>query len=209
MRVIMVTHLALPELDTPVKLVLDVGDPLSDKAYQDFCAANPDLNFERTAEGEIIIVPPAGGESSDREADVISQLRMWAKADRRGRAFGSSVQFILPSGAARSPDAAWVSKERLARLTKQQRREFLKLVPEFVVEVRSPTDRLRAAQRKMEQEWMANGVDLGWLIDGDAETIYVYRTAQPMEKKKGLKELAGEGPVKGFVLDLTEIWEGL
>ena len=205
----MVTHVALPKMEAPVKLVLDTDHPLSDKAYADFCAANPDLRLERTAQGEIIIVPPAGGESSYRSVTLAAQLERWAKRNSRGRAFDSSVQFILPSGAGRSPDAAWVSKERLARLTKQQRREFLRLVPEFVVEVMSPTDRLRAAQRKMEEEWIANGVDLGWLIDGDTETVYVYRADRAVEKKKGLRKLAGEGPVKGFVLDLTAIWEGL
>jgi Uma2 family endonuclease len=203
----MVTHVALPALKTPAKLVLN-PDGLSDKAYADFCAANPDLNLERTAEGEIIIVPPAGAESSFRELEVGSQLRSWAHRDGRGRAFSPSVQFTLPSRAARSPDAAWVSREKLDGLTKAQRREFLKLVPEFVVEVLSPSDRLGDAQEKM-REWMANGVELGWLIDADVETVYIYRPGRPVEKKKGLRKLAGEGPVKGFVLDLRAIWQGL
>jgi len=205
----MVTHVALPALVAPAKLILDPDRPLSDKAYADFCAANPDLRLERNAQGEIIIVPPPGGESSYRSLTVAAQLERWSRRNGRGRAFDSSVQFILPSGAFRSPDAAWVSNERLARLTKQQRRQFPKLVPEFVVEVMSPSDRLSAAQRKMQEEWIGNGVDLGWLIDGDTETVYVYRASQAVEKKKGLRKLAGEGPVKGFALDLTAIWEGL
>lgn len=96
------------------------------------------------------------------------------------------------------PGRAWVSKEKLANLTKQQRREFLRLAPEFVVEVMSPSDRLRAAQQEMDQEWMANGVELGWLIDADSETVHVYRQRRKVEAKKRLQKLAGEGPVKGF-----------
>jgi Uma2 family endonuclease len=203
----MVTNVALPKLKGPIKLVPDRQNRFSDKAYADFCAANPDLLLERTAERDIVIVPPPGGESAYRENQVANQLTNWADADGRGYSFNASVQFILPSGAYRSPDAAWVSSERMAQLTKEQRRGFLRLVPEFVVEVMSPTDRLSAAQRKME-EWMANGVDLAWLIDGDAETAYVYRRNRSLEKRKGLRKLAGEGPVNGFVLDLKRIWQG-
>jgi Uma2 family endonuclease len=204
----MVTNVALPKLKAPLKLVPLPEEPFTDKAYADFCAANPDLRLERTAEGEIVIVPPVGGESSFREGRVLKQLALWTDRDGRGEFFTPSVQFVLPSGACRSPDAAWVSKERLALLTKGQRREFLRLAPEFVVEVMSPTDRLAAAQRKME-EWIANGVELGWLIDGDAETVHIYRRDRAVEKKKSVRKLAGEGPVRGFVLDLKRIWHGL
>jgi Uma2 family endonuclease len=201
----MVTHVALPQLKAPVKLVPD--GRFSDKSYADFCAANPDLRLERTAEGEIVIVPPPGAESAYRENEVANQLTNWAKADGRGHPFNASAQFMLPSGASRFPDAAWVSKERMARVTKRQRRGFPPVVPEFVVEVMSPSDRFSAAHRKME-EWMANGVELGWLIDGDTETVYIYRRDRPVERKKGLRKLGGEGPVSGFVLDLKPVWQG-
>jgi Uma2 family endonuclease len=204
----MVTNVALPKLNGPIKLVLDRKSRFTDKAYADFCAANPDLRLERTAEGEIIIVPPVGGESSYRETQVAAYLTVWADSDGRGHAFGSNVQFSLPSGAYRSPDAAWVSNERLAPISDRQRRGFLPVVPEFVTEVMSPSDRLSAAQRKME-EWMANGVELAWLIDGDAETAYIYRSDRPVEKKRSVRKLACEGPVNGFVLDLKRIWQGL
>ena len=154
-------------------------------------------------------MPPPGGESSFRESNVARQLGNWAERDGRGQAFGPGLQFILPSGAYRSPDAEWVSKEKLTNLTKEQRRQFLRLVPEFVIEVMSPSDRLRDAQQKMDQEWMANGVELGWLIDADSETVYIYRQGRKVDTKKRLQKLAGEGPVKGFVLDLKTIWEGL
>jgi Uma2 family endonuclease len=204
----MVTNVALPKLKGPVKLVFDGQARFTQKAYADFCAANPDLRLERTAEGEIVIVPPVGGESSFREGQVLKQLAQWTDRDGRGEFFTPSVQFVLPSAAYRSPDAAWVSKERLARLTKGQRREFLRLVPEFVVEVMSPSDRLSAAQCKME-EWIANGVELGWLIDGDAGTVYIYRRGRTVELKKGVRKLTGEGPVTGLVLDLRRVWQGL
>lgn len=181
---------------------------LSDEQYWEFCAANPDLRFERTAEGEIVIVPPAGGESDYRTLKLGGRLDIWSVADGRGKAFGSSVQFLLPDGSGLSPDAAWVSNESLAKLSKAQRQRFLRLSPEFVIEVMSPSDRLKTAQAKMEQ-WIANGVQLAWLIDGDARTVYVYRPAQTAEVRRGIAEVAGEGPVAGFVLDLGPIWEGL
>jgi Uma2 family endonuclease len=117
------------------------------------------------------------------------------------------VQFLLPDGSGLSPDAAWVSNEAWAALTRKQRRQFPPVCPEFVVEVMSASDRLRAAKAKMER-WIANGVQLGWLIDGDAKTVYIYRPGRTAEKRRGILELAGEGPVEGFVLDLGPIWAG-
>jgi Uma2 family endonuclease len=201
-------HVALPELESPVKLLMDPEHPLTDDQYFAFCAANSSLNIERTARGEIVIVPPAGGESDYRNTQLATRLTMWAMQDGRGTAFGSSVEFILPSSAALSPDAAWVLREKIDRLTKEERRKFLRLVPDFVAEVMSPSDRLPTVHAKMD-EWIANGVPLGWLIDGDAQTVYVYRIGRPMEKLTGLTSLPGDGPITGFVLDLTAIWAGL
>jgi Uma2 family endonuclease len=115
---------------------------------------------------------------------------------------------MLPDGSARSPDAAWVSNKSLRRLTWQQRKQFPRLCPEFVVEVMSPSDRLKPAKAKMEF-WIANGAQLGWLIDGDRETVYVYRPRHPVQVRRGIQQLEGEGPVKGFVLQLRSIWKGL
>jgi Uma2 family endonuclease len=142
---------------------------------------------------------------------VIAALVQWARIDGRGTAFGSSVQFLLPDGSGLSPDAAWVSNERLLRLSKNEKRVFPHLVPEFVVEVMSPSDRLAAAQKKM-RLWAANGVELGWLIDGDARRVYVYRGALGNAEPRLVADsesIVGEGPVDGFVLQLEEIWEGL
>jgi Uma2 family endonuclease len=202
-------QLVLPESTESAKLTLEPSPTVSDDAYYNFCMANPDLRIERTPEGEIIVVPPAGGESDYSSLDAGSQLKGWSRVDGRGRAFGSSVAFLLPSGAAYSPDAAWVSKSRLSKLTRAQRRKFLPVVPEFVIEVMSPSDRLKAAKEKM-LAWLAEGVELAWLIDGDHETVYIYRTgSQQPEQRTGITMLAGEGPVAGFELDLQDIWAGL
>jgi len=201
-------QVVLPEQALPAKLILNPELRMSDDEYFDFCMANANVRFERTAQGEIIIVPPAGFESDNRNVEVSSQLTVWAKRDGRGKTSGPSAEFILPSGAAYSPDAAWTSNERLAKTTKEQRRKFPRLCPEFVVEVMSPSDRLKSAQEKM-QDWMANGVQLAWLIDGDNQTVYISRTGQDVETQTGILKLAGEGPVAGFELDLTEIWAGL
>ena len=187
---------------------LILPDTLTLEAYLAYCEANPDLRLERTAKGEIVIVPPAGGESDYRSLEIGAELRNWAKRDARGVAFGPSVEFLLPNGAALSPDAAWVSNEKLARLSKEQRRKFLRLAPDFVAEILSPSDRLPAAQDKMLQ-WIENGVTLAWLIDGDAQTIYIYRTAQPVQKCRGMATLAGDGPLRGFTLKLADLWAGL
>jgi Uma2 family endonuclease len=202
-------QIAIPDLETSATLILDREHPLTDEAYYAFCVANPDLRIERMPDGEIVIVPPAGGESDFRSVKAIVALDVWAEKQRHGRAFGSSAQFLLPNGAALSPDAAWVSNERIATLSKRQRQEFLKLVPEFVIEVMSPSDRLAAAKRKM-RLWAANGVDLGWLIDGDNRRVYVYRGhgAEPRVVADA-ESIAGEGPVEGFVLPLDSIWMGL
>ena len=183
-------------------------EKFSDEEYWAFCEANRDLHIERTAEGEIVVAPPAGGESDSRNIDLTTDLNYWARQDGRGRAFGPTVQYFLPDGSGLSPDASWVSNESLSRLTKPQRKKFLRLTPEFVVEVLSPTDRMKEAKAKMEL-WIANGVELGWLIDGDAETVYIYRRGRPAKTRRHIQELAGEGPVAGFVLKLGAIWEGL
>ena len=180
----------------------------SDAEYLKFCEANPDLFIERTAEGEIVIAPPAGLESDNRNADVVAQLRNWARKDGRGRVVGPTAQFFLPDGSALSPDAAWISNELLKRTSPEERKRFPYICPEFVIEVLSPSDRLAKAKRKMEQ-WVANGAELGWLIDGDAQTIYVYQPGQPLETRKGVLKLAGKGPVRGFTLQLRAIWQGL
>jgi Uma2 family endonuclease len=195
-------------LTEPSELAIGNRRKFSDKAYLEFCETNPDLRVERTADGEIVMVPPAGGESSFRSLGAAMQLGVWAQKNGRGKAFDSSAQFMLPDGSSLSPDTAWVSIESLNRLSKDDRKVFLRLCPEFVIEVLSPSDRLQKAKAKMEQ-WIANGAQLGWLIDGDRQTVHIYQPNQPVETRKGILKLAGKGPVKGFVLQLRTIWDGL
>ena len=201
-------QIALPELNAPATLILDRSDRFTDDEYFAFCVANPDLNVERTSHGEIVIRPPVGGESDYRNMSVILALGQWSRMDGRGKAFGPTVQFLLPDGSGLSPDAAWVSNDRFSHLSKHEKRQFPHVVPEFIVEVTSPSDRLNAVQKKM-RLWAANGVELGWLIDGDARRVYVYRGTSEPRIAADAESIAGEGPVDGFVLQLGEIWEGL
>jgi Uma2 family endonuclease len=194
-------QVVLPGQALPAKLFLNPELRMTDDDYFAFCMANPNLNLERTAQGDIVIVPPPGAESAYRSTEVGGQLGIWAKQDGRGRAFGSSVEFILPTGAALSPDAAWVSNARLSTLSKDQLRKFPRLVPEFVVEGMSPSDRLKPAMEKM-QEWLRGEVDLAWLIDADAKTVYIYPAGRTEpEQQANLTTRPGEGPIAGFNLD--------
>jgi Uma2 family endonuclease len=204
----MQVHVALPAKRSSFRLRFDSEDRVSEQEYLAFCRLNPDLRVERSSEGEIVIIPPPGGESSYRSLGVATQLSAWAAKDRSGKVFDSSAQYILPDSSRLSPDASWVSNKALQRFTPQQRKEFLRLCPEFLVEVLSPSDRLKTARQKMEQ-WIANGARLAWLIDGDRKTVYIYRPNHPAEILRGAPELPGEGPVQGFNLDLRPIWQGL
>lgn len=192
----------------PVPPVFDREESLDEAQYLEFCQANPGLRCERTAEGKVVIVPPAGSEGAYRSGEAFRMLGNWALNDGSGKAFDSSSEFILPDGSALSPDASWVSDKSLYRLSRQERKKFPHLSPEFVIEVMSASDRLKAAKAKMEL-WIANGVQLAWLIDADHETVYVYRKGKQPISRKGIQELAAEGPVKGFVMKLASIWRGL
>lgn len=204
----MFVQIELPELEFPAKFVLGSGHRFDAEAYFDFCVTNPNLRSELNANGEIVIVPPAGLESSHQSLDVSSQLFTWARRDKRGKAFDSSGGFTLPSGAVYAADAAWVSNDRLQPFTKAERQRFLPLAPDFVVEVMSPSDRTAAAQAKM-QEWIDAGTPLAWLVDTKRRRVVIFRLGTPPESLDAPRELHGEGPVHGFVLDLTGIWAGV
>jgi Uma2 family endonuclease len=177
---------------------------MSDDQLFEFAGLNRDLRIERTSDGELIIMPPCGGGTSDRNAELTMQLRSWSKADGRGTAFDATCGFILPNRAMVSPDAAWVAHARLNDLTEDQREKFLPLCPEFVVELRSRTDRLRALLEKM-QEYMENGAQLGWLIDLFERRVHVYLPNQEPQVLESPASVSGEGPVTGFKFDLRPI----
>lgn len=168
---------------------------MTDDGYWEMCAANPDVRFEREPNGDIIILPASGLETAYRNNELSLQLTAWAKRDGRGLAVDSSTEFFLPNGAARSPDASWVRKSRLSVFTKEEKGKFLHLCPDFVVELKSPSDRLSRQKAKM-QEWIENGVQLGWLIDADKRTVCVYRPGKPPEELVNADSVAGEGPVE-------------
>jgi Uma2 family endonuclease len=186
-------------------VLLPAGGPLTDEQFLSLCSRYPDYRMESTAEGEIVILPPAHPGTGQRNAAITSQLFHWAEGDGRGEAFDSSAGFFLANGARRSPDSASVSHERLQGLGDAS---LWHATPEFVIELKSASDRLATLQRKM-LEWVAKGVELGWLIVPETRTVEVYRADGTVELRPGISEIAGEGPVAGFVLRLERIWRGI
>lgn len=178
---------------------------LTDEQFYEFCQINRDLRIERTAQGEVVIMPPAGWKTSERNSEIGMQLRIWAKREGTGVVTDSSGGFVLPNGATRSPDAAWITHARLAALTAEQRDKFLPLCPDFALELRSPTDTLTALQAKM-QEYLNNGARLGLLIDPMQRRVYVYRPQAPVECLENPGAVAGDPVLPGFILDLRDIW---
>ncbi len=180
----------------------------TDALFERVCADFADTKVEQDAQGNVHIIAPTGGESSDQNSELTMQLRLWAKRDGRGRAFDSHVLFILPDHSRLSPDGAWVAKETSAALSEEERRKFLPIVPEFVVELMSPSDRLPDLQNKM-QSWIRNGVELAWLIYPEKRCVFVYRKANAAVDTVCESSISGEEQMRGFVLDLEPIWQGL
>lgn len=200
-------ELVLANLEHYAPVVLR-GPRLSDEEFLEFCAEHEDLRVESNENGELELMPGTGPDTGDRNAEITHQLRAWAKRDARGRTYDSSTLFILPNGARRSPDAAWVARERIAALPAAQRGHLWRLCPDFVVELRSPSDRLALVDSKM-REWIANGVKLGWLIDTEGRNVIIYRPEREPEVLANPASIAGDGPVDGFVLDLKEVYSEL
>ncbi|HCF29178.1 MAG TPA: Uma2 family endonuclease [Cyanobacteria bacterium UBA11049] len=188
---------------TALILNLHPAIELTDEQFFQLCQNNRDLRLERTAEGELIIMPPTGWKSGNRNGRLTQRLFNWTDADGTGLAFDSSTGFKLPNGANRSPDASWVGKERLEALNPDPTR-FLPMAPDFVVELRSATDNLKTVQQKM-QEYLENGVRLGWLIDPQNQQVEIYRQGRDVEVLQSPSSLSGEDVLPGFVLDLTQI----
>jgi Uma2 family endonuclease len=179
---------------------------MTDDEFFALCQLNRDLRFERTSQGDIIIMAPTGAETGNRNAEITAQLRNWAKQDGTGAFFDSSTGFKLPNGADRSPDAAWIPLSRLATLTTEQKEKFPPICPDFVIELLSPTDTLAVTQAKMD-EYIENGAQLGWLIDPELRQVHVYRPRQAVLVLENVAELRADPELPGFVLDLREIWE--
>lgn len=176
-----------------------------DADFHQLCQANQDLRIERTSDGDIIILPPTGGETGRRNFHLVGVFHAWAKEDGNGVGFDSSTVFSLPNGAKRSPDLAWVTLPRWNALTADQQRGFPPLCPDFVVELRSHTDSLSTLQDKM-QEYITNGAQLGWLIDPIGKKVFVYRPQADVECLDNPESISGGELLEGFTLDLAEVW---
>jgi Uma2 family endonuclease len=198
-----------PEKAKSVRLHFEFEDEprrkMTSEEFWEFCSQNRKLNAELTKEGEVIIMPPTGWETSDRNSELNLQLRLWAKKDKKGKVADSNGGFILPNGATRSPDSSWVLKSRLEQLPKEALEKFLPLCPDFVVEITSPSDNLSDTQTKM-LEYIENGAKLGWLIHTKTKQVFIYQPNKQVEILENPAKVSGEPLLEGFYLDLTEIW---
>jgi Uma2 family endonuclease len=193
--------------DAHLPAILTVG-PMTDEAFAQLCSEHPDLNLELSALGELVIMPQTYTWTGARHGEIMGQLHHWARQDKRGVAFDSSTGWLLPNTARRSPDAAWIFKHRIKDLDPSAFSRYWPVCPNFVIELRSQSDRPRALREKM-SEWLANGAQLGWLIDPDARTVEIYRPGFEAETRGRASSVEGEGPVTGFVLDLLPVWDPL
>lgn len=178
---------------------------MSNHEFYEFCQLNKDLRIERTKEGDLIIMPPTGGQTGRRNFSLTKQFGDWTERDGTGIGFDSSTGFTLPNGAQRSPDLAWVRRERWEKLTEAEREEFPPLCPDFVAELRSRSEALNRLQAKM-QEYIDNGARLGWLIDPFEKAVYIYRPQSEVEYLKNPAAIAGDPVLPGFVLDVRKLW---
>jgi Uma2 family endonuclease len=196
-------NFALAEMPLPLRFRPET--PMSDEELMRFCAANDALRVERDANGEIIVMTPAGNRTGRMNALIIAALTTWAESEERGYAFDSNTGFSLPDGSMRSPDAAWVTKTRWDALTAQDQERFSHICPEFIIELRSPSDNLPELQGKMEQ-WIANGVEVAWLIDPERRIVEVYRPDGEPEIFHHPTSVQGSGVMAGFELVMTRVW---
>ncbi|MDF5724654.1 MAG: Uma2 family endonuclease [Rhizonema sp. PD37] len=178
---------------------------LTDDQFYELCQKNSDIKFERNAQGEIIIMPPTGGETGNCNAEITTDFAIWNRQTQLGKVFDSSTGFKLPNGADRSPDVAWIKQERWDALTPAQKEKFPPIAPDFVLELMSPTDTLQKTQEKM-QEYMENQVKLSWLIDRKTRRVEIYRQGKEVEVLESPTELSGEDVLPGFVLKMQIVW---
>ena len=190
----------------PVVLHTRPALDMDEQQFFEFCRLNEDWRIERAAEGDLEIMPPTVGETGSRNLNLALQLGAWTELDGSGVAFDSSTGFTLPNGAVRSPDIAWVRRERLADLTPEQKQRFLPLCPDFVIELRSPSDPLAPIEAKMD-EYIENGARLGWLIDLVERKVHVYRPEARVAISDKPDKVSGGPTLPGFILGLKLIWK--
>lgn len=189
---------------TSLTLTLDPVVRLTREQFYELCKVNHDIRLERSSTGDLVLMPPTGWESGKRNADLTTNLNLWNRQAQLGIVFDSSTGFSLPNGADRSPDVAWVEKSRLETLAPDPAK-FLPLAPDFVIELRSATDKLATLQHKM-SEYRDCGVRLGWLIDPSEKRVEIYRLGRPTEYLRQPDQLSGEEVLPSFVLVMAEIW---
>jgi Uma2 family endonuclease len=197
-------NFALAEMPLPLRFRPET--PMSDEELMRFCAANDFLRVERDANGEILVMTPAGSKTSSMNSRITRLLDEWAEADGHGIAFDSNGGFSLPDGSMRAADAAWVHKSRWDTLSYADQARFAPICPDFIIELRSPKDSLTELKQKMEQ-WIANGVQQGWLIDPENKTVYVYRPGEQREVLTHPTSVQGNGVMAGFELVMARIWD--
>jgi Uma2 family endonuclease len=179
---------------------------LNREQFYKLCGANSDMKLERSAKGELIVMSPTGGETGNQNSELNLEVALWNRQKQLGKIFDSSTGFSLPQGGDRSPDVSWITLEKWNALTTEQRRGFLPLCPDFVIELLSPSDSWKEGQCKME-EYQQNGCRLGWLLDPKHQQVAIYRQGQPVEILKAPIALSGEDVLPGFVLDVRFLWQ--
>jgi Uma2 family endonuclease len=199
------TTLLIQTESTPLTVNFPSLVQMTNEQFYEFCQANGDLRIERSANGEVIIMPPAFSDTGNRNFNIAAQLGFWTEQDGSGIGFDSSAGFTLPNGAMRSPDASWIELERWNALTDAQKASFAPICPDFVIELRSSSDRLIKLQEKM-QEYIDNGTSLGWLIDRQNRKVYIYRPNREVEILDNPEAVTGNPELPGFILRMTKIW---
>jgi Uma2 family endonuclease len=182
--------------------------PMTDEEFLAFCGEHPDLFFEMSAEGELIVMPPPRSLTGARSMRILTQLGVWTERNGKGIAGDPAMGFVLPNGARRSPDGSWTPKSEIAKLSPESRDGYWHLCPAFVIELRLDTDRLPTIRAKM-REYMENGAKLGWLIDPSRKTVEIYRPGAEPDIRRDADRVEGEGPMAGFTLDLRTVWDPL
>ena len=193
-------------LDTEHLPAILTARPMSDQDFADLCSEHPDLNFETSAEGDLLVMAPTRPATGFRNSYLIFSVFQWARADGRGLTCDSSTIFVLPNGARRSPDVSWTLRSRVDALNLRSFEDSWRLCPDFVLELKSPSDRLSVLRAKM-LEYMENGAQLGWLIEPETRTVSVYHPNGQVEVHTNIDSLTAVGPIDGFTLDLAPVWK--
>lgn len=201
----MTTTLFIQSETTPLTVSFPAIAPMSRDEFYAFCQANRDLRIERTATGEVIVMPPAFSDTGNRNFNLAAYLWVWSEQDGTGLGFDSSAGFTLPNGAMRSPDTSWMRKEKWEALSAEEQASFAPVCPDFVIELRSKSDTLKSLKAKME-EYLENGVLLGWLIDRKNRTVHIYRPNQELIILENPVMISADPELFGFKLSMAKIW---